>query len=587
MMIKKYSYLMKARPIKVKLRKISLILIAALLLPLVQISALASATVSVNAISSIQPGGTVAISGSSTLTEVIVKVLRPNNSVVYYDIAAVTSGQFSSYFTLGTNEIAGTYKVIVGQADQVDVEEFVVVAATVTELVTEPVTGTVTEPIVGTIGTPTPTPTPTTKRPNSVEVDSSANVVKTVTGNNGRVTTTVTQDAGKLADAFKQMAALDNKTGAAPSVTITVNNEAGTGVAFNLPSSTLADAAVITPNAIVNFQSNDGGYSLPISVLDFAAIARSLGTNNENISIEVTISTVTTDINDKIKTGARGITTTQLGAAIEFTVTATGNGNTVELNNFGATYVDRTVVLAIPVDETHATVVLYDPITGEFSFVPAIFEEQADGSTKVTFKRNGNSIYTVLSSTKTFKDVTNHWAKADIELLASKLVIKGVTDLSFAPESNITRAEFAALLVRSLGLTADAGSAVFTDVKSSDWFAGAIGAAVKAKLIYGFDDNSFKPNAAITREQMAVMVSRAITAAGKTSDVTGKQNELLAKFQDNASISSWAQVAVAQSIEANIISGMTVDTFVPSANATRAQAAVMLKRFMQYTDFIN
>jgi hypothetical protein len=124
-------------------------------------------------------------------------------------------------------------------------------------------------------------------------------------------------------------------------------------------------------------------------------------------------------------------------------------------------------------------------------------------------------------------------------------------------------------------------------VKSSDWYAGAIGAAVQAKLIEGFSNNSFKPNDTITREQMAVMVARAIHAAGKTSDVSGKQNEILAKFQDKASISSWAQAAVAESVKANIISGMTEETFVPSANASRAQAVVMLKRFMQYANFIN
>ncbi|MNI34221.1 Endo-1,4-beta-xylanase A precursor [compost metagenome] len=216
-----------------------------------------------------------------------------------------------------------------------------------------------------------------------------------------------------------------------------------------------------------------------------------------------------------------------------------------------------------------------------------MFEKQADGTTKVTIKRNGNSIYTVLSSAKTFDDVSKHWAKADIELLASKLVVKGATDSSFAPDNNITRAEFAALLVRSLGLATDAAGITFTDVKSGDWYAGAIGAAVKAKLVDGFEDNSFQPNDTITREQMAVMIAKAITAVGQTIDISGKQDGLLAKFQDKASISSWAQTAVAQAVQAKIIAGMTDETFVPSANASRAQAVVMLKRLMQYVDFIN
>jgi hypothetical protein len=349
----------------------------------------------------------------------------------------------------------------------------------------------------------------------------------------------------------------------------------------------LAAAATTTPNAIISLQTNDGEYSLPLNIIDFASLTQSLGTTSANISIQINISTVNKDINNKIKTDAQDISSSQQGSAIEFSITAVGNGKSLELNNFGSTYVDRTVVLAIPIDETHATVVLYDPTTGQFSFVPALFEKQSDGSIKVNFKRNGNSIYTVLSSTKTFDDVSKHWAKADIELMANKLIVKGATDTSFAPESNITRAEFTALLVRALGLTSDATSATFTDIKSSDWFAGSVGAAVKAKLVSGFEDNSFKPNDTITREQMAVMIAGAISAAGKKVADPSTSSKSLANFDDRASISSWAQVAVAQSIEAKIISGMTDKTLVPSANASRAQAVVMLKRLMQYVDFIN
>jgi hypothetical protein len=592
---------MKVRNVKVKLRKLSLMLILALCLSLVPAAAFASSTVvSLNAIASAQPGGSVTISGTSTLNEVIIKVLRPGNSTVFYDIAQVTSGHFSSTFTLNVSEAAGTYKVIAGQADQVDTKDLVV------ETPTTPTTpsdnpgsgstvGTITppNPTPGTIPTPSATATaPPAATPGPITnpttaVDQSKNVVKTETNSAGQLTTTITQDAGALADAFNKAAAQTNNTGSAPTITITANNAAGTAVTFNLPSATLANAAATTPNAVVDFKSNDGGYSLPISIIDFAAIAQSLGTTNANISIEVHISAVNAGTTAQITTSLQSTGATQLGNAIEFSVTAVGNGQSIELNNFGTTYVERTIAFAIPIDANNATVVLYDPTTGGISFVPAVFETLADGTTTVHFKRNGNSIYTVLSSTQTFSDVTKHWAKADIELLASKLIVKGVTDTSFAPNNNITRAEFASLLVRALGLTIKTEATTFKDVKSSDWFAGAVGAAVKANLVSGFEDNSFKPNDTITREQMAVMVARAITAAGKKVDSSAKPNETLAKFNDNASISSWAQDAVAQSVQANIIAGMTDKTFVPSAQASRAQAVVMLKRLLQYTSFIN
>ena len=89
-------------------------------------------------------------------------------------------------------------------------------------------------------------------------------------------------------------------------------------------------------------------------------------------------------------------------------------------------------------------------------------------------KRNGNSIYAVVSSTKTFDDITKHWAKLDIELLASKLIVNGSTAIHFSPDANITRIEFTALLVRALGLSPDPSAAIFKDTKVEDWFAGVL-----------------------------------------------------------------------------------------------------------------
>jgi hypothetical protein len=577
----------------VKLRKLSLLLIFTLCLSLVPAAVFASGSaVTIDAIGEKAPGGTVVISGTSTLDEVIIKVLRPGNSVLYYDITKVSGGKFSSSFTLAANEVSGTYKVIAGEASQVAAADFIVKKANTGGDGNENGGDNGGGIPTGTITPPTPTPaagkpvTPGKSGAEPVIADTSKNMTASATAGNGQITTTVTQDSAALADALAKAAKQDNH-GAAPIIFIAFNNAAGEAVQFSLSSSVLAAAALSAPNSIISLQTNDGEYSLPLSIIDFAALEQSLGTTAANISILVKISTAAADLNTKIKQSAQAISASQLGNAIEFTLIAAGNGKTIELNSFGTTYVERNVALTGSVDAAHASVVRYEPSTGQFSFVPAIFEKQPDGSTRVAFKRNGNSIYTVLSVTKTFQDTSQHWAKADIELLASKLVINGVTENTFAPNSNITRAEFAALLVRSLGLTPDASSAAFTDVKISDWHAGAIGAAVKAKLVDGFEGNRFKPNDTITREQMAVMVTRAIAAAGISSGASAGQNESLSKFNDQAAISSWAQEAVADAIEAHIITGLTADTFAPSEKATRAQASVMLKRLMQYVHFIN
>lgn len=569
-------------------------LIFAICLSLVPISAFAAnPAVILNQVASIKQGGSVTISGTSTLDEVIIQVLRPGNtSTVYYDITKVVGGEFSSSFSLLSSEAAGTYKIIAGQGTIVDTKDLVVTQSDVIVPPAPPIDSVITPPIDSVITAPNETAveannlvTPPQTNANIVNVDASKNTVTQGAAANGHVTNNVTPDANALAEALAKAAGQDNQ-GAAPIIALSFSNKAGEGVTFNLPASVLADAAKLAPNTIISLQTNDGQYSLPISLINFAVLAESLATGEANISIQINISTVDIDLNAKIQESAKGINTSQAGSAIVYLISAAGNGKSVEINNFGTTYVERSIIRTLQSGADTSTVVLYDPTTGAFSFVPAVFNKQADGTYKITFKRNGNSIYTVLNSVKTFTDVSTHWAKEEIELLASKQIVTGATSDTFVPNSNITRAEFAALLVRSLGLNVDAASASFTDVKSTDWYAGAVGAAVKADLVTGYQDNSFKPNATITREQMAVMVARAISAAGKTTN-SAAASGVLAKFSDLALISSWAQDAVAEAVEGGIINGKTDTTFAPSENATRAQAAVMLKRLLQYTSFIN
>lgn len=141
---------------------------------------------------------------------------------------------------------------------------------------------------------------------------------------------------------------------------------------------------------------------------------------------------------------------TPLAAPVEFIIVAEGNGKKLAVTDFGSTYVTRVLTLASSVDTNQTSAVWLNPVTGEWTFVPAIFNV-VNGQTEVTMKRTGNSLYAVVSSNQTFEDLAGHWAQADVELLASKFVLKGVAAHTIAPDASITRAEFAALLVRASG----------------------------------------------------------------------------------------------------------------------------------------
>jgi pectate disaccharide-lyase len=417
---------------------------------------------------------------------------------------------------------------------------------------------------------------PTGGSPAAQPTDSGVNVAPTIAKEkdaNGKETAKAVIDS--LSSALDALKGSSGKK-------ISVDMGSGDAAQVQVPAGQLTAAAKDDANIVLSVKHNDVTYDLPAKVLANANLASLLGTDENNVKINISITTVSGQAADDLNAKAKASGITLLSTPIEFSITAEGNGKSVELNDFGTTYVPRTVVLAKTVDSNNTTAVLYDPESGEMTFVPAVFEV-VDGKTQVKIMRPGNSIYTVVNSSKSFADLNGHWSKKDVELLASKLVVNGMTDTTFAPDNRITRAEFAALLTRSLGLTA--GTTVqFKDVSSQSWYAKSVSAAVKAGLVEGFEDGTFRPNDSITREQMAVMIARALKVAGKNVAADDSQ---LSKFADKGSLSSWAKDAVAQAGKVGIINGTTDTTFEPSAFASRAEAAVMLKRLLQHAEFMN
>lgn len=200
----------------------------------------------------------------------------------------------------------------------------------------------------------------------------------------------------------------------------------------------------------------------------------------------------------------------------------------------------------------------------------------------VTANLNHFSKYAVMSYQKTFTDLAGHWARADVEKMAARQVVSGITASTFGPELNVTRAEFAAFLQRSLKLAEDKGAAgKFADVKAGDWFAGSVGAAAKAGLIAGYEDGAFRPDQQVTRQEVAVMVSNALTYKGKNVTMTPAEVEAMtAKFSDAGAIGGWAKTAVAAAVKQSIVKGREANAFSPAANATRAESVVMIKNML-------
>lgn len=393
----------------------------------------------------------------------------------------------------------------------------------------------------------------------------------------GRTVSTTTVDPADLQKAIESLKATSGK----PTIIIEVP---GNGETTNilLGAGMIAELQAQVPSALVSARVDNVTYDLPVKALDLPAMSERLGAEVEEMNVNVTIDKVSRSSLTTIERAANQSGLQPISETVDFHVTAEANGNTTSVDDFGDVYVSRTIPLTAEITSS-ATGVLYNPTSGTFSFVPATFQTGEDGTTIATLKRTGNSIYTVVQYSKTFEDLIGHWAKADIELLASKLVVKGKSDDRFEPEHELTRAEFATLLVRAMGLSEDDTSR-FSDVQSTDWFAGAVNAAAKAGLVDGLEEGTFGPSVNITREQMAVMIIRAMRFAGQQPTTNA---EGLSVFTDSQHISDWAKDAVARSVSAGLIYGKTTTTFSPKEKASRAEATVMLKRMLQALQFIN
>ncbi|WP_164819591.1 S-layer homology domain-containing protein, partial [Paenibacillus chondroitinus] len=375
-----------------------------------------------------------------------------------------------------------------------------------------------------------------------------------------------------------------------PFVSIKIGNREQ-AVQTQFPADWIAQMVQAYPNAIIEMRLNDSSYQLRLSAIDLTGLAERL---NAQVS-DLTVNIIQVQVGENVRQEINRIGVSQgfavFANVIDYQVTAEAKGQTLEVHDFGGSYTIRTIKLDRENMNRNLVAVQYIPANGTVVFVPSQLETGPDGKTEAILTVPHNSLYTVVDvQARTFADLNGHWAKADVEYLASKLLVNGVAADRFAPEGTITRAEFSALLVRGLGLSAkeNGGGAHFADVPASAWYASTVDAAVASGLVSGVGAGLFAPNAPITREEMAVVIASALTLTsnGASSKGQGQAGSRLNAFTDRESISSWAQEAAIRASEVGIMNGMEDGRFAPTEYATRAQAAVILKRLLQYVHFI-
>ena len=172
-----------------------------------------------------------------------------------------------------------------------------------------------------------------------------------------------------------------------------------------------------------------------------------------------------------------------------------------------------------------------------------------------------------------FSDAETHDNSRAIEALAIRGIINGMGDGTFAPDATMTRAQFAAITVRALGLEAKANGK-FADVPASAWYAGWIGTANTYGIVNGRSETSFDPNGTITRQEAATMVARAAKLCGMDTDYgTAEIRDVLAQFGDYIKTADWARSSLAFCYDKGILddSALDIEPLVPIKRCEIAQ----------------
>lgn len=174
-----------------------------------------------------------------------------------------------------------------------------------------------------------------------------------------------------------------------------------------------------------------------------------------------------------------------------------------------------------------------------------------------------------------FSDIAGHWAEASNHAAVDAGIVKGYDDGTFKPDAAVTRAEFAVMLMNVLKPQSTGAELTFADTAEiGSWASLAVAQAVEAGIVTGYGDGSFRPAANITRAELAVMIARAYGSNIETdaSAPTG--------FADDGDIPVWAKGAVAAVRQLGIVQGRNDGQFAPNATATRAEAVAMIMNLL-------
>ncbi|MDG0808462.1 M4 family metallopeptidase [Cohnella rhizosphaerae] len=405
----------------------------------------------------------------------------------------------------------------------------------------------------------------------------------------GRSILVLQPEGAKLEAAFKAAQkeaddyAKQHSSVAPPRVVLPVASLAD-GMTVRLDASSLIAGTAAASKAVVVLQSDKAEYELPVSLLTGNSLKQAWGSQTIPSDLRIVIKLQKSDLAVAGKVGdllkSEGLTS--LSDALDFDIVLESGDVSKTVSNFGGTYVTKRFIVGDTADLNGVSALTYDAAAGSMTFVPSLARIQ-DGKLTVEIKTPHNSVYTIVRASKSFADLANRPDRSDIEAMAARKLVLG-TGQRFEPDRAVTRAEFAALLVRALGLAPQTGGSAFADVVRGSWYEPSVTAAVNAGLVTGYGNGKFIPSGVISRQEMAVMLKRAATFAGglPASDAAQSAPTIIGD-----PIAAWAEADVRSLLEAGILERSSAGSFEPAKAASRSTATIALKRLLEKLQLIN
>ncbi|MBQ8836879.1 MAG: InlB B-repeat-containing protein [Clostridia bacterium] len=293
----------------------------------------------------------------------------------------------------------------------------------------------------------------------------------------------------------------------------------------------------------------------------------------------------TTTTTEKDSEGNKTVTTEKAdGTTTTEETKKDGTKVTTETNADGETTAeveakDETeVVIPVPDADEVTKVVVTDKDGNETE----VEFEVKDGGIAISV--SGNSTVSVQSGhtcyAKDFTDVDlNAWYHLNVDYVLENGLFKGTTETTFAPNGIITRAMMVTVLYRAEGEPTVTGTTTFEDVDSNAYYAKAVVWGQQNGIIKGYSETEFAPDQNITREQIAAIMHR--YAQYKEYDVSVGENTNILSYDDYDSISEYAIASMQYAVGSGLIKGKSESTLNPLDNATRAEIAAILNRFIE------